>query len=81
VIRLQVLDQLNEYLRHGRQTGNQQSIANVMVRLMHRIQLCRQWSSNKEEVLNGSVPQKVIFPSVFHAGFGLEITFGKVILA
>ncbi|EEF23783.1 conserved hypothetical protein, partial [Ricinus communis] len=43
VVRLQVLNQLDEYLRHGRQTGNQQSIANIMVRLlMHRIKHCRQ---------------------------------------
>ena len=31
VVGLQVLDQLDEYLRHRRQTGNQQSIANIMV--------------------------------------------------
>jgi hypothetical protein len=43
VVGLQVLNQLDEYLRHGRQTGNQQSIANIMVRLlMHRIKHCRQ---------------------------------------
>jgi hypothetical protein len=41
VVGLQVLNQLNEYLRHCRQTGNQQAIANIMVRLMHRIK--RSW--------------------------------------
>jgi len=31
IVGLQVLYQLDEYLRHGRQTGNQQAIANIMV--------------------------------------------------
>ena len=55
IVGLQVGDQLDENLRHGRQAGNQQAIANILIRLMHRIRHCRFEKDERSAAKRGHV--------------------------
>ena len=55
IVGLQVGDQFDEDLRHGRQAGNQQAIANILIRLLHRIRHCRFEKDERSAAKRGHV--------------------------